>query len=459
MAAKKQHPDKRSEKPASPARRTPASLEKKPYPAPAGGPVRLEPTQASPGQLLQLQRTIGNQAVTRRLATIVQREDDATPLAGDELLLTKEAKYAKANFLDWFKDKVKNNVEPWGLAFTATAVKLRKVKFTDGEMDAVTLKWDPAWGKQPATKEVPFSMAPIAAKTSVTGVHKLKGWDSVDAGDQTKLDDLLGGEINELSIAARKHLQGQFAGLKTKSENDQANALTAVVSAKDALPGVVSEPVTTATTTYKLTGPTEHKEYQFQGTKADAEVWEAAYSDGTKLTIAAPKGPTPGLHNHSVAKAAEAGSYLPKSTRAVVNTVLLNPIKNPKDPEWAVKYNTPGFTSYMTAGKSGIVTIYPKEVDKDLASDEYMRGTMIHETGHTWSYKTWGTDTSKGKWVDWKKAMNEDKTAVSQYATNSISEDVAETIQIYVSTKNSPRNAEYRKIVPNRFKMLDKEYK
>lgn len=41
----------------------------------------------------------------------------------------------------------------------------------------------------------------------------------------------------------------------------------------------------------------------------------------------------------------------------------------------------------------------------------------------------------------------------------SIAEDVAETIQIYVSTQSSPRFDEYRQIVPQRFAMLDKEYK
>jgi hypothetical protein len=48
---------------------------------------------------------------------------------------------------------------------------------------------------------------------------------------------------------------------------------------------------------------------------------------------------------------------------------------------------------------------------------------------------------------------------VSTYATASIAEDVAETIQVYVSTKGSPRFEEYRQIVPNRFKILDVEYK
>jgi hypothetical protein len=35
----------------------------------------------------------------------------------------------------------------------------------------------------------------------------------------------------------------------------------------------------------------------------------------------------------------------------------------------------------------------------------------------------------------------------------------AGTIQVYVSTQGSPRFSEYRAIVPNRFGMLDTEYK
>jgi type VI secretion system secreted protein VgrG len=88
-----------------------------------------------------------------------------------------------------------------------------------------------------------------------------------------------------------------------------------------------------------------------------------------------------------------------------------------------------------------------------------MKGTMAHETGHTWSYKTWGEDETKGKWLDWKGAMAKDKVSVSGYAMKAIAEDVAETIQVYVTTEGSPRKAEYRKIVPNRFGVLDKEYK
>jgi hypothetical protein len=112
----------------------------------------------------------------------------------------------------------------------------------------------------------------------------------------------------------------------------------------------------------------------------------------------------------------------------------------------------------MTAGAAGVVTIYPDKETNALPSAGGQRSTMTHETGHTWSYKTWGEDTTKGKWVDWKKAMGDDKTSVSGYAMSAIAEDVAETIRVYVSSKDTPRYAEYQKIVPHRFEILKKEH-
>ena len=55
--------------------------------------------------------------------------------------------------------------------------------------------------------------------------------------------------------------------------------------------------------------------------------------------------------------------------------------------------------------------------------------------------------------------MTSDKVSVSGYASASISEDVAETVTVYVSTRGTPQCAEYRRIVPHRFAMLDQEYK
>lgn len=377
----------------------------------------------------------------------------AGPLAADELVLTRDPQYAKAGFLDWFRGQVKGKLESWTLVFDAARVRMADASGTA----VVALRWDPAWGDQPVTRDVPFSMAPVDAKAAVAGARKLKGWSKVAAGDQTILSNLLGGETNQLSATAREHLRGQFSGLAGQPDTDQAKALTGVIGAKDAAPGVVDEQVTTGTTGFDLEGPTEHKDYDFRGKKADAEVWKAKFKDAVTVDIVAPKAPETGFHYHTVQQTADAASYLPKSARSVINTILLNVQVNPDDAYWAVQYNQADFHSYMTAGAAGVVTIYP---DKNaLPNDNYMRGTMIHETGHTWSYKTWGTDTTKGKWVDWKSAMDKDKVSVSGYAMASISEDVAETIQIYVSTQGTAKNDEYKQMVPNRFAILDKEYK
>ena len=106
-----------------------------------------------------------------------------------------------------------------------------------------------------------------------------------------------------------------------------------------------------------------------------------------------------------------------------------------------------------------VVTIYPDKNATKLPDANAQRSSMMHETGHSWSYQQWGTDEKKGKWIDWQKAMDADGTSVSAYAKSAIAEDVAETVKIYGSTFGTPRFDEYRKIVPKRFEILDKEYK
>jgi hypothetical protein len=432
---------------------------------------RIDVRRLTPRAILTLQRTAGNAAVNQllgRRALVPMRQapmpalqrspapGGLVPVQRTDVVLSADPTYAKNSYLAWFRDRVKAKIESWGLPFDPASVTLK----TDAPPGVrVLLTWNAAWGTEPSTAAIPFSLEPIDARAAVAAVHGLAGWAKVVGGDQTILDNMLGGETNELSAAARDHLRGMFTALKTKSDTDQAQALKALISAKDAMPGVVAEPVTAPKVEFTLDGPTALKDYAFKGKTADAEQWKAKYKDGVDVTITAPKAPEPGFHNHTVQQAADAASYLPKAARALITNILLNAVTNPEDPHWAAEYHQADFHSYMTAGVAGIVTIYPDPVAKDLPSANYMRGTMAHETGHTWSYKTWGTDKTKGKWLDWKKAMDDDKASVSKYATNAIAEDVGETIQVYVTTKGSAANAEYRKIVPHRFAMLDTEYK
>lgn len=100
----------------------------------------------------------------------------------------------------------------------------------------------------------------------------------------------------------------------------------------------------------------------------------------------------------------------------------------------------------MSAGADGVVTIYPLP---SPPGESGIPGTIIHESGHTWSRSTWGDDTTQGKWIEWQAAMDSDKVTVSGYARKSPDEDVAETIQVYVSTQGTPQFDEYRSLIPH----------
>jgi hypothetical protein len=376
----------------------------------------------------------------------------------DELVLTYDPTYATSGYLKWFRDQIQAKAESWGFTFDPAAVSLKSFNFHSGAVSVVMLKWRAAWGTRPTETFIPFSMAPIDAVLVLQAVHALAGWSKVPSGDQGILDNMLGGETNLLSQKARDHLRGMWKTLTKKSDAEQAKALRGIITAKESLPDVANDAVTTPQVAYTLAGPTEEKGFAFDGKTADAEKWLVTFGDGVSFPIYAPKSPTPGYHNHSARDAADAAAFLPKPSRSKIKRIALNPITNPQDPYWATQYKRPNFHSYMTAGADGVLTIYPDKAATKLPDQSSIATSMAHETGHTWSLKTWGEDTTKGKWIEWKKAMVADRVSVSGYAKADISEDAAETLKVYVMTQDSPSNDEYRQIVPHRFEMLDREY-
>lgn len=375
----------------------------------------------------------------------------APALGSDAVVLSNDPKWATSIYLIWFRQKVQAKVEGWGLPFEGNAISLAQ----DGGKQVVALKWNEAWGSRPTTPVLGEKLNPLDAKAAVTGVHRLKGWGTVKADKQGKLDALLGGETNLVSEAARDALRPKFAGLDARPETEQAGTLEGLIGARDATPFLADERVDTKPATFTLGAPSEQPNYEFRGGKGDALIYRAAFDDGTSLTIVAPKAPDPTMHYHSVQEAAEAASYLPHNSRATIHTVVLNSQVNPEDAHWAVQYNTPDFHSYMTAGASGVVTIYPDKTPPPDANS--MRGSMIHETGHAWSYQKWGNDKTKGGWATWKAAMDSDGVSVSSYAMNSIAEDVAETVRVYGATKGTPKYDEYQAMIPARLAILARE--
>lgn len=419
-------------------------------------------TQAAQAQCIEL---TGATSTASTSATVGQSQEVSAPkptdppgLSSSDFVISRDIKKATAAQVPGFASAVKRILSGWGMTVDAKAVFLANETPGTATTPVIALRWDAAWGTQPTQTSASAPYGPIDAAAARKAVTALKGWSKLSADEKAQVEPLLFGATNAVSRAARAHLRKSFSGLGAKTEAEQKATLVGLVGNKDAMPSVVSEQVETTAATYTLAAATTVKDYAFRGKKADAEKTVATYSDAKKIDIYAPKSPyAAGVHQHSVKEAADAAAYLPKKSRAVLTTIVLNVQENPDDAYWAVEYKDPGFHSYMTAGVSGVVTIYPDS--KAQPGENYMRGTMIHETGHTWSYKQWGTDTTKGKWVDWKTAMTKDGNTVSGYAQASIAEDVAETIQVYGSTKGSAKYAEYKALVPNRFKILEDEMK
>lgn len=340
-------------------------------------------------------------------------------------------------------------LEAWGNTFHNDAVRL--------ESDTIILRWNPTWGPTPTQKSLGGSERPVDAKAGVGAMHRLGGWNTVPDADRVTLDALIGGETSSRSEATRSKLRGDFTAVKAMSAADQATRLTGLITSAD-------KPFTAEESTeklvaapYTLAGPTAKAGHAFRGATVDAEVWVVNFTDtaGGSVEIIAPKDPfAAGVLQHTVKEAADSVAIMPPASRKVTKSISLNPVTNPDDPYWAGQYNMPGFHSYMTAGAAGEITVYPGSVKQ---TDNVMKTSVLHETGHTWSYRQWGKSSADAKWQPWKDAMASDRTSVSKYADASVDEDVAETVSVYGSTYGSPAYDEYAAMVPARFAILDKE--
>jgi hypothetical protein len=189
----------------------------------------------------------------------------------------------------------------------------------------------------------------------------------------------------------------------------------------------------------------------FRSQCAEAVTHEVKIGDQT-IKVTLPKNPPPGTH--TIEEVALALAALPPAARAQVKEVVVEPGANPDDAYWKVEYNDPSFTSYMTAGADGIISLYPSP---PKPSQAYMDQSFIHETGHILSRSSWGDDSqSDPRWADWNAAVTADGIVPSGYGKKSPDEDFAETLVIYMTVRGTPQEAELRALMPERFKILDR---
>lgn len=325
-------------------------------------------------------------------------------------------------------------------------------------LTAVVLAWSGDWGAVPSNANLTSSLEPLHARLAVVSVRATEGWATLDAATRARLEVLLGGETNPLSQTARNAFKSRLTDgtWASTSAVDQGTFLNGLIDANTNARQRVTSPLgDISPEPHTLSSATFVPNHQFVGVQADADRYTVTVGQQS-TTIWAPHAPdaTAGIF-HSVEEAAVSFAALPFASRAVINNITLNAAQNPADAFWAVEYNTPGFRSYMTAGAAGDVTIYPQTTQQ---SQEVMATSMIHETGHTWSFQNWGSDTTQASWAPWRAAMASDRISVSNYATNSVSEDFAESLRIYQDSQGRPAHDEYRAMIPARFGILDTHF-
>jgi hypothetical protein len=124
----------------------------------------------------------------------------------------------------------------------------------------------------------------------------------------------------------------------------------------------------------------------------------------------------------------------------------------PQDAVWQRIYGNPSFSSAATANISQGVAFYPWKGFSTIPQ-QYVDSTMLHETGHLWSESLWRDPARKQAWLD---AVTDDAHAPSQYALNNMTEDFAESANMYWSSKGTPCEVEGRKRYPSRYAYFDK---
>ncbi len=296
-----------------------------------------------------------------------------------------------------------------------------------------------------------------AAQKTLNALAASPGFLGLKEAEQQRLLRYVGGTNSDISTPARgglEKLMGKDA-FKKAAAGKQTEQLRKFLTDQPDTPGVVSaekDAFKDKRLPYKLHGPKDVKGHEFRGGKADAVKYEVEV-DGKKIPVFLPKKPDAKAGEiHSIDEVAKGLAALPKSSRALVKQVVVEAKQNPDDAYWAKQYKDPNFRSYMTAGADGIINVYPS---KPKMTQDYLDGTLIHETGHTLSMKKWGSDDNDKRWNDWKNAVKSDGIIPSQYGKASVGEDFAETLVIYHQNKGTPRDAELRALMPARYKIID----
>jgi hypothetical protein len=193
--------------------------------------------------------------------------------------------------------------------------------------------------------------------------------------------------------------------------------------------------------------------FAFPGGGAGAATQYDATVNGRPVSIYVPaQTPAQGYGIPGQKEIAKALEAVPPQQYKDLDRVSLNALPNPRDALWQEEYGDSSFSSAATANIKQGVAFFPWK-GWSTFPQRYIDSTMLHETGHLWSEALWSDPTKK---QDWQDAMTSDAQAPSQYARNNMTEDFAESSNMYWSSKGTPCETEGRKRYRARYEYFDK---
>jgi hypothetical protein len=188
---------------------------------------------------------------------------------------------------------------------------------------------------------------------------------------------------------------------------------------------------------------------------------------GNEVTVNIP----PGENAEEVlARLTDFYSQQPENVQGAVNTINIEPGRNPSDEYWAEEYDTPGFTSAATGG-GGTITFWN-------GSQYVQEGIFDHEFGHNIGSAVRNEQNAETGWfgdvvnsiVDsitgdadsqnvprgYSQAAEGDGNSVSDYGDNAIAEDFAETWEAYsTALEQGPKAlAAFQLQYPDRYALI-----
>lgn len=296
-----------------------------------------------------------------------------------------------------------------------------------------------------------------AFRAQVADVVGTDGFARLDAAEQTRLLDLIGGENPQISRPVRQALHDMVTSREWRGydANQQRVELEAFLADPRGLPQVsdgMNNHARPPGVSPNVSMPTTIGRYPFRGGSDTATSYTVdVHGQQVEVVINNRTAPN-GQRQPTIDEIADGLARLPPEALQQVDRVVIESAPNPSDAYWQNVYGEPGFTSYMTADTPNrTINVYPSpsHYQNTLAS------SFAHEIGHFESQGRWGYNSNDTNWEPWRDAIDADTTGVSRYASQNPQEDFAETYAVYLDVLGTPREAELRALMPERFAILD----